>query len=71
MNKYKVRIEIKVNAIDLAEIEVEACCINEAKYLAIKAYEEDSSQVDTWQSDGTEYNIDFNQVDDWLVEKLE
>lgn len=70
MKKFKVRVEINYNAIELAEIEVLAHTEEDAKQLAILKYEDNPSDVDTWLSDGAESSIRTNGIDDWEVKEV-
>lgn len=70
MNTYKVRVEIEVDAVDLAYVEVKATSVKEAKKLAKEKWEENPEKYECWRSDGQEERIWTQTMPDWEIEKI-
>jgi len=67
MNNYTVRIEVATHGCDFALIPVQATNEEEAKRLAVAAYEDNPGDLDYWASDYYESNIDTQFIADWEV----
>lgn len=71
MAKYEVRLEFIVKSTDFANINVEADTIGQARIKAVEVYNSDNCpELDFWQSDYTDTELDTSCRDDWEVVKL-
>jgi len=69
LKKYMVRLEFDVESIDLAQVSIEATSKKEAVKLAIKAYEDDSLDLDYYAADCMDTTLRTDYSADWIVEE--